>query len=236
MILNDFLKSVRQLGDSAFLGVLALGLGLTAALLLGFYLGFVGLIGWFVPDQLSLPWIGEITWVDNALSWAAIPLMLVLSALLMIPVASAFTGLFLDRIAAAVEQRHYPQLPPGRDIGVLEGLGDGLKFLAILIGANILALLLYLLFAPAAPLIFWGLNGFLLGREYAQMVALRRLDAAGARAFRRRHSGTIFAAGVLMAVPLTIPVVNLLVPVLGAATFTHLYHRLTPGSSPARNR
>ena len=128
-----------------------------------------------------------------------------------------------------MKHRHYPALPPGRDIGIVEGLGDGLKFLAILIGANILALLLYLLFAPAAPFIFWGLNGYLLGREYAQMVALRRSDAAGARAFRRRHSGTIFAAGVLMAVPLTIPVVNLLVPVLGAATFTHLYHRLTPG-------
>ena len=29
-----------------------------------------------------------------------------------------------------------------------------------------------------------------------------------------------------MAVPLSVPVVNLLVPVLGAATFTHLFHRL----------
>ena len=26
--------------------------------------------------------------------------------------------------------------------------------------------------------------------------------------------------------PLTVPVVNLLVPILGAAAFTHLYHRL----------
>jgi hypothetical protein len=30
-----------------------------------------------------------------------------------------------------------------------------------------------------------------------------------------------------MAVPLAIPVVNLFVPVLGAATFTHLFHRVT---------
>jgi CysZ protein len=29
-----------------------------------------------------------------------------------------------------------------------------------------------------------------------------------------------------MAVPLSIPLINLLIPVLGAATFTHLYHRL----------
>jgi CysZ protein len=78
-------------------------------------------------------------------------------------------------------------------------------------------------------------NGVLLGREYAQLVALRRSDAAGAAAFRKRHRPTIFAAGVLMAVPLTIPVVNLLVPILGAATFTHLYHRLTRTTpSPSR--
>lgn len=226
MILNDFFKALRQLGDPAFLGVLGIGLGLTVLLLLGFYLGFVGLIGWAVPETFALPWIGEITWVDNALSLAAIPLMLVLSVFLMIPVASAFTGLFLDRVAAAVEARHYPSLPAAREITLLEGLSDGLKFLGILLVANLFALILYLLFAPAAPLIFWALNGFLLGREYAQMVALRWSDAKGAKAFRSRHSGTIFAAGVLMAVPLTVPVVNLLVPVLGAATFTHIYHRL----------
>jgi CysZ protein len=99
----------------------------------------------------------------------------------------------------------------------------------------LLALVLYVVFTPLAPILFWVVNGVLLGREYAQLVALRRSDAAGAAAFRKRHRPTIFAAGVLMAVPLTIPVVNLLVPILGAATFTHLYHRLTrTPMSPSR--
>jgi uncharacterized protein involved in cysteine biosynthesis len=43
---------------------------------------------------------------------------------------------------------------------------------------------------------------------------------------RRRNLPAIWAAGVLMAVPLSLPLANLLVPVLGAASFTHLYHRL----------
>ena len=30
----------------------------------------------------------------------------------------------------------------------------------------------------------------------------------------------------LMALPLTVPVLNLAVPVVGAAAFTHLFHRL----------
>ncbi|MCU4653994.1 EI24 domain-containing protein [Roseibacterium sp. SDUM158016] len=235
MILNDFLKALGQLTDGRFLGVLALGLGLTIALLVGFSFVFVTAIGWVVPESFSLPWIGEITWVDTALTWASVPLMLVLSTFLMVPVASAFIGMFLETIAAAVERKHYPNLPPARTVGIVEGIVDALKFLGVLIVVNLAALVLYVIFTPLAPILFWVVNGILLGREYAQLVALRRSDAAGAAAFRRRNRPTIFLAGVLMAVPLTIPVVNLLVPILGAATFTHLYHRLTAaGGRPVR--
>jgi CysZ protein len=235
MILGDFLKALGQLTDGRFLGVLAIGLGLTVALLVGFYLAFVGVIGWVIPESFTLPWIGEITWVDTALTWASVPVMLLLSSILMVPVASAFISMFLETIAAAVERKHYPDLPPARSIGIAEGLVDALKFLGLLIVVNLAALVLYVIFTPFAPILFWVVNGVLLGREYAQLVALRRSDAAGAAAFRRRHRPTIFAAGVLMAVPLTIPVVNLLVPILGAATFTHLYHRLTgTAQTPSR--
>ena len=98
--------------------------------------------------------------------------------------------------------------------------------MGVLIGANLLALVLYLIFVPFAPLIFWALNGFLLGREYFQLVAMRRIGRVAAKQAFRAHMGQIWLAGGLMAVPLTIPLANLIVPVLGAATFTHLYHRL----------
>lgn len=227
MIFQDFLKAARQLSDPRFLRVLLMGLALTIALLVGVYWLFATAIGWLVPDTMTLPWIGEVGGIDAALSWAAIPVMLLASIFLMVPVASAFIGIFLDQIADAVEDRHYPALPPARSVGLVEGLADAAKFLAVLIGVNLVALIAYILFAPVAPLLFWVVNGVLLGREYAQLVALRRHDAAGAAAFRKRNRTQIFAAGVLMAVPLTIPVVNLLVPILGAATFTHLYHRLS---------
>lgn len=224
MIFNDFLKAVGQLTDPRFLRVLLVGLALTIGLLVGLYWLMTLAIGWLVPDSFSLPWIGEVGGIDTALSWAAVPVMLVASIFLMVPVASAFISIFLDQIADAVEDRHYPALPPARPIGLVEGILDGAKMLGVVIGVNLVALVAYLLFAPIAPLLFWGINGILLGREYAQLVALRRSDAAGAARFRKRHRLEIFAAGVLMAVPLTIPVVNLLVPILGAATFTHIFH------------
>ena len=227
MILNDFLRALRQLSDRRFASVLLSGLALTVALLVALYWLFTQLIAWIVPETLTLPWIGEVGGISTAIGWAAVPVMLLASVFLMIPVASAFTGIFLDRIAEAVEDRHYPDLPPARAVGLLEGVTDGLKFMALLVGVNLLALIVYIFLAPLAPLIFWGVNGFLLGREYAQLVALRRLDGAGATAFRRRNRVQIFATGLLMAVLLTIPLANLLVPILGAATFTHLFHRLS---------
>lgn len=227
MILNDFLKAVGQMTDPRFLRVLLLGLALTIALLVGAWWLFTLALDWLVPDSITLPWIGEVGGLDTALSWASVPVMLLASAFLMVPVATAFLGIFLEQIADAVEVRHYPALPPARAVGLFEGLIDALRMLGVVIAVNLVALVAYLFFAPVAPFLFWGLNGVLLGREYAQVVALRRNDAAGAAAFRRRNRVQIFAAGVLMAVPLTIPVINLLVPILGAATFTHLYHRLS---------
>ena len=77
----------------------------------------------------------------------------------------------------------------------------------------------------AAIFIFWALNGFLLGREYFQIAAMRRLGREGAKQARKEHFGMIWLAGCLMAVPLTIPLLNLFIPILGAATFTHLFHQ-----------
>lgn len=226
MIPGSVLAAIAQLGDSRFRSVLLKGLGITIGIFVAIYVLFVQGVGWFMGDGVTLPWIGTVTWVDDAISWGAIPLMLLLSVFLMVPVASAVTGLFLDDVAQAVEDRHYPGLPPANNPSLMENIRDSLAFLGVLIVANIIALVLYLMFAPLAPFIFWGLNGFLLGREYFTLAAIRRVGREGAARLRKRYLPAIWIAGVLMAVPLTVPLVNLFVPILGAATFTHLFHRL----------
>ena len=224
MIPTSFLAAIGQMGDPRFRWVLIQGVGLTLALLLGLYaLVFFG-VQWALPESFDLPWIGEVRFVEQLLSWGSLLLMMILSIFLMVPVASAFTGMFLDDVADAVEAVHYPALPPAPRIALGDNIRESLNFLGVIVVANILALILY--FTPAAPFVFYGLNGFLLGREYYRMIAVRRLGRAGARQAFRGNLLTIWLAGGLMAVPLTIPILNLLVPILGAATFTHLYHRL----------
>lgn len=229
MILHAFALALAQAGDPAFRRVLGRGvllgaLGLAAASAL-----VVWGLGALLPDAVALPGIGEVAWIDEALGWALVPAALLLSVVLMIPVASAITSLFLDEVADAVEARHYPHLPPVRPMPWSEALRDSAAFLGVILLANALALALGLALPPFAPLIFLGVNGALLGREYVQLAARRRMDAEAARRFARAHGGTVWLAGTLMALPLTVPLLNLLVPVLGAATFTHLVHRLDAG-------
>lgn len=227
MIFGAVSRAIAQLPDPRFRGVLIRGVGITLATLIAAVFVVFKMVGWLIGDDASLPLIGTVSWLDDAASWASVPLMLVLSAFLMIPVASAITSLFLEEVAQAVEDRHYPSLGPATPVSFADGLRDSLGFLGTLVVANLLAFVLYLLFAPLAPFIFWALNGFLLGREYFTLAAMRRVGRVEARKLRRRHIGAIWATGVIMAVPLTIPIVNLLVPVLGAAAFTHVFHRVT---------
>ena len=228
MILSCFFAALSQMTDPRFRRVLLLGVGLTLLLLIGTSIAFVWLVGGLVGDQMTLPFIGQVSWVDDVASWGSAVLLAVLSVFLMIPVASAITSMFLDTVAQAVEDEHFPRLPKAQNVPIGDAVMDTISFLGVLIIANLFALVLYLIFAPAAPFIFWGLNGFLLGREYFTLAAIRRVGRSEAKKLRSRHALTIWAAGFLMAVPLTIPVMNLVVPILGAATFTHLFHRLAP--------
>lgn len=229
--MSPILKALSQLGDPRFRNVLLKGIGLAIAILFVVSAIFLWVVGWIVPESFTLPWIGTITWVDNVLSWTAIPVVILMSVFLMVPVASAMTGIFLDDVAQAVEDTHYPALGPARKTPIPEVVSDTLRFLGVIVAANLVALIFYLFFAPFAPLIFWGLNGFLLGREYFQMVAIRRMPRKDADILRKRHRGRIWLTGGVMAIPLSIPIVNLLVPVLGAAAFTHLFHSLPASTS-----
>jgi uncharacterized protein involved in cysteine biosynthesis len=226
LIFSSFFKALGQIGDRRFRRVMGLGVLLALALLAAVYAGFLALIDSFAPGSIEIPFIGPITGVEALLGWGSLFLMLGLSVFLMVPVASAFSGLFIEDIADAVEDRHYPGLPPVTPVRLGDSLVDSLNFLGLVIAANVLALVLYIFAGPFIPVVFWAVNGWLLGREYFTLVATRRLGREGAKALRAQNSGRIWLAGILMAAPLSVPLVNLVIPVLGVATFTHLFHRM----------
>ena len=226
MILSDFLKSVAQFDDPKFRRVLWRGMGLTIVLLIAACL----LVNFGINQLLSSAWaanlIGDQSWLGALINIGGVLFTIALSIWLMVPVTSAIIALFLDEVAQAVEARHYPHLPKQAAAKLQDQILVSIRFLGFLILANIGALILSMILPFLAPVVFWATNGYLMGREYFQMAAMRRVPRTQAQELLRRHQGAIWCAGILMAIPLTIPLVGLFIPILGAATFTHLFERL----------
>jgi len=138
--------------------------------------------------------------------------------------------LMLEEIASAVEARHYPGLPPAREEPVIEMMGNAVRFAAVTVLLNLLVfiivvplLLVTIVMIPFIPFVFYALNGYLLGQEYFEFAAVRRLDSATGRTLRRHFKFRIFICGIVIAVLMTIPFVNWLMPIVSMAYMVHLF-------------
>lgn len=211
-------RTLGQLGDPRLRGVLVTAVGATLALIVA----LSAVVGAGI-DLLQATGIG---WLDSVLSVIGAIGTVVLSLLFFPGLVQVISGLYSDRVAETVEARHYPGLAPARSQPLTEIVGDALQFAAVSIGLNLLALPLYLLLPGINLLLFYGLNGYLLGREYAEMIAVRRLDRAGVKAFRQQNQTALFLAGIVIAVLATIPLLNLATPVLATAFAVHEHERL----------
>ena len=221
-MIDDFLKAISQILDRRFLSVLLKSIGMTVALLAALTVAAIYLLGFIPSIAFTVPVIDyEVSFFDELAASLGFGLVLTLSIFLMFPVAAIFVGLLLEDIADAVEARHYPGLPPARRQTLGEVLTHAGEFALVLIGANLLALILYFFI----PFIFWIVNGYLIGREYFEIVAYRRMEERAAKALRRKHFFAVWIAGTLIAIPLSVPILNIIAPLVGVAAFVHLYHR-----------
>lgn len=214
---RDFSKAFSQLSDPRLRSVIWLSLALT----LGTYVA-LGLALWWGFSStvlLSLPWAD--TMIDIFGTLAA----LLLSLFLFPAVVTLWMGLYLEDVADAVEERHYPTLPDPRQQQPVEALWVGVRLGLVALLANLLVLPLY--FIPVVNLfVFYGVNGYLLGREYFEMVALRRFSDAEVKALRQKYSPLLWTMGAVITFLLSVPILNILAPLVGVAAMTHLTVRL----------
>ena len=210
--------AVRDILSPPFRGVLMKALALTLALLVALWLT----LEWLFAHYVVTPW----HWLDATLDIMTGVGLLVGLGFLVAPVAALFAGIFLDDVAEVVELTHYPTDPPGRPQPLLTGIVTAAKFLLLVLLVNAVALPLVLILGFGF-LIFLAANAYLLGREYFELAALRHHDEPTARRLRRENAGTIFAAGLLIAAFLAIPIVNLLGPLFATAFMVHLEKRIS---------
>jgi len=218
-------KAFGILFDGTSFGVVVWSLLLTIAIYIVLFVAAI--YGVHNLPTLGTPWV-------NTFLELAVPVFLVfLPFFLGAPVAAFFASMFLEEVAKKVEARYYPTDPVavGAPFGTL--LFTGLRLTLLVVLADVVMLPADIAVPGVAEFATVLINGLLLGREYFELAALRHLKRSAADALRKRHSGSIFWAGVVISVLTVVPIVNLITPLFAAAFMVHLYKRYSHEDRPA---
>ena len=216
-MIADALDALAQIFSPPFRRVLWKSLALTTAILA---LAGVEL------DRLALSYVhvgpGWLSWLLSTF----VALGLVVGMILLAPpTASLVAGFYLDEIADAVERSIDPGRPPGRPLPLGASLALGVRFALLSVVVNVVVLALTI-FTGIGLVSFFILNGYLLGREYFELAAMRHRSAAEARDLFDRHWLEVFAAGAIVSALAAVPVLNLLTPLYATAFLTRVYKRI----------
>lgn len=213
---DALIKGINQLGDQNT----RKPLWISIAVALGVFVVLWVVVGNIIEHTS----VTEISWLEgiaDAVGWL---LVLIITLLLFPGVVSAVVALFLDQVATSVETRHYPDLDKAPGQPFAEGISGSVRFLGMMVLLNLL-LLPFLLTGPIYAVLYYTVNGYLLGREYFELVAVRRISPDGVKALKKANSRRIWMTGVAVAFLLTIPIVNLLTPVIATSAMVHLFEK-----------
>ena len=220
-MLKPMLLAIAQLDDPVFLGVVLRSLAWAAlafaALLYGAFWGLHHAVA-------EAGWSGWWAWAASVAGSAGAALA---AFWLYLPVASVIGCFYVDRVAAAVEHRYYPAAPPRHGATISAQLADALGTGLLVLLFTLLALLLALILPGVGLILGWLIAAWAIGRGLFGAVAMRRMSRRDAAALAQRRRTAILAQGAILAAGGFVPLLNLLVPVLGAAAMVHVLHGAT---------
>jgi CysZ protein len=239
-MLEAAIKSVIQIFSPPLRAVLWKSIGLALALII---------VTGIVLDRLIVALVGagsasvETTLGPSAhmpvhaIAWLvslAASLGIVVGSIFLMPAVTAVVGsFFADRIGAEVEREHYPADPPGKALPLWLAMWEGGKTALLAIFIYICAAPL-ILFAGFGAIVFFLATAYILGREYFELAAMRFRPPAESKLLRKRHAGTVYIGGLLIAVFVSIPIVNLATPLFAMALMVHTHKRLSGQRSIAQ--
>jgi CysZ protein len=224
-------KALTQMFSPPFRRVLLKSIGLALMLIVLIGIGLNRLFSWMATAGAT--WAeatagGHTLW--QILAWVlsiAATLGVITGAVFLMPAVTAFVGsFFVDEIADEVEREHYPNERPGAALPLWLALVEGIKTALLAVVVYLCAAPL-LLFAGLGLIVMFLANAYLLSREYFLLAAMRFRPPDEARAMRRMHRTQIFLSGLLIAMFVSIPIVNLATPLFAMAMMVHLHKRLS---------
>ncbi len=209
-------QSLTALGAGYFWKTLAL----TALICLGICGGFF----YYVWDYFSTAQFEDL-WGFETLINTLGPWFAGFIALLIVPLFFPLVSLlFLDQVVSKVEKTHYPDAL-SKPIPLIQSIESTAILMSVALFLNMLLMPLYLV--PGLNLlVYFTLNGYILGREYFEMIALRHMGKGKAKELRRAARLAVWVAGVIITFSFMVPGLNLIAPVIATVFMTHLFQRL----------
>jgi CysZ protein len=221
-MLSSAASALAQMFTAKFQGVLWLGVGCTLLLFVLLMLGLQWSVQ-YVPDF-------GLSWMQDAVAIISGAVLTIAFVFLGAPVAQAFASIFIDRVADAVEDKYYPDSKTRSGASTGELLFAGLSFAAVSLVLNLLAIPLQFVAIGIGTVVVLFVNGYLTGRTFFELAALRHMAPRDARALRRKHRVRLFFGGALISFLAMIPILNFFVPLFGAAMMTHEFNKLVRSS------
>ena len=228
-MIRAFELAVHQLGDPKLRGII--WWSLLVSLLL--QMGIAVLAWWALRSFAHFEW----KWINEGIVWLGSGAVVVLALMLFPASFGIVISIFMEKIADIVEAENYPELGRARGIPIWTGIWTGIVFLLAVVALNLVMLPFYIVaifVAGLGAVLFYAVNGWLTGRVYYEQVALRRRSPAEVKAWRRANSGVLWLTGIVIVFLGTIPILNLIVPVLGVAAMVHVAQTLKPPVAPGR--
>ena len=216
-MLNSIIKTLNQISTAPFRRVLFLSVSislLTTLLLWAFITKII-----FNTNMTSITWL---EWFLDILGGGAVFILLVL---LLPTLVGLIASIMLESICRSVELVYYPHLPKAQGQNLYTGVLVGLKFTGTMIVLNIIFLPLMVI-PPVYIFASWVLNSYLLGREFFELVAYRRLDKVNVNRMYKKFRFTLIGYGLVIAFISIIPVINFIVPLFGTAVMLHAFQRI----------
>jgi CysZ protein len=200
--------AARQIFTPPFRAAFWKSIGLTLLLLAVLWL----IIEHLVVAYVHFPW----HWLSTVVEVLAGAGLAVGAFFLITPVAFVVAGFFFDELADRVESEIAGPSGRGRALPLGPALWIGVRFGALSLFVNAVALLLLLV--PGVNVIaFFCANAYLYGRGFFELAALRYRTMPEVRALGRTHATRLFLAGCLPAALSLVPIVNLLTPLYATA-------------------
>lgn len=164
--------------------------------------------------------------VQKALETLGYIMFFIVSLMLFPSVITLFSGFFIDsaieRLSNQNGGRILRNVPLSESLlvsGVVAFKGISLSIILIPV-TMVLGVLPFVNFLPV--MLYYVLNGRLLGREYFFAVALRYAEKQKAEDLFNRYRLYWMKAGIVIAVLMTVPVINMISPLIAAAFMRRL--------------